>query len=73
MTRPLTDRERQILVRVAAGQSNPQIGRELYLSVDTVATHLKRVSAELGARSRTHAVVLAHLRGQIDLNALEAS
>jgi DNA-binding NarL/FixJ family response regulator len=50
--RALTLRERQIVGYVALGQSNKLIAYELGLSPSTVAVHLQRASAKLGARSR---------------------
>lgn len=52
----LSDREVQVLERVARGLTNEQIGRELYLSPFTVKQHVKRLSVKLGANSRTNAV-----------------
>lgn len=59
----LTDREIQILVRVARGENNDQISQGLYLSVNTVKSHLRRLERKLGATNRTHAVHIAHQRG----------
>ena len=59
----LTEREYECLELVAVGHTNAEIGRRIYLSEDTVKTHLRRLFAKLGARDRAHAVHLAHLRG----------
>lgn len=53
-------REMQILYLVALGYTNGAIGGVLYLSADTVKTHLRRLFVKLGARDRAHAVNLAH-------------
>jgi DNA-binding NarL/FixJ family response regulator len=52
----LTPREREILVRVAAGATNGAIARELVLSPDTVKTHVSSILRKLGAASRAEAV-----------------
>ena len=56
----LTARERQILSLVAAGQSNEQIATALFLSANTVKTHVARTLTKLEARDRIHLVILAH-------------
>jgi DNA-binding NarL/FixJ family response regulator len=55
---PLTQREREVLTLVARGTSNSAIGQALYISQDTVKTHLSHVMRKLSARDRTHAAVL---------------
>jgi DNA-binding NarL/FixJ family response regulator len=55
----LSDREKQVLSLVAAGQSNPSIARELFLSEATVKTHLLHTFSKLGVNDRTRAVTLA--------------
>jgi DNA-binding NarL/FixJ family response regulator len=54
----LTERERQVLGGMASGKSNGEIGRELYLSEDTVKTHARRLFRKLGAADRAQAVAL---------------
>jgi DNA-binding CsgD family transcriptional regulator len=49
----LTQTERKIAYLVADGQSNPDIAAELFLSRNTVQTHVSRILTKLGARSRT--------------------
>lgn len=51
-----TQRERQCLTLVARGYTNGQIGRHLYLSEDTVKSHLRRAYQKLGVTSRILAV-----------------
>jgi DNA-binding NarL/FixJ family response regulator len=63
---PLTPRERAVLALVAAGQTNRQIGSELFISEKTVSVHLSRVMAKLGASSRTEAVSVAYTRGLLE-------
>jgi len=55
----LTRRQRQILQRLADGESASLAARELDLSEETVKTHMKNILARLGARNRTHAVAIA--------------
>jgi DNA-binding NarL/FixJ family response regulator len=54
----LTEREMQVLLGMSQGQSNSEIGRELFLSEDTIKTHARRLFSKLGARDRAHAVAL---------------
>ena len=62
-TRGLTQRERDVLALVVAGRSNREIADELVVEVSTVKTHVSNVLAKLGARSRGHAVSIAHELG----------
>jgi two-component system, NarL family, response regulator len=55
----LTRRQRQILQRLANGESTTVAARELDLSEETIKTHTKNIMARLGARNRTHAVAIA--------------
>jgi DNA-binding CsgD family transcriptional regulator len=59
----LTNREIQVLVGIANGLNNGEIGRSLYLSEDTVKTHNRRLFKKLGARDRAHAVRLGYDAG----------
>jgi DNA-binding NarL/FixJ family response regulator len=61
----LTDREREVLVHVAAGRSNDEIAAALVVSTETVKTHLKRMYAKLGVRDRAQAVVMAYESGAV--------
>ncbi|BAL87334.1 hypothetical protein AMIS_21140 [Actinoplanes missouriensis 431] len=60
---PLTAREVQVLRLVAAGSTNIEIGRHLYIGSETVRTHVKRIMRKLGARDRAHAVANAFRAG----------
>ena len=55
----LTERERQILKHVAAGESNKTIARHLGISHDTVKLHVSHFLAKLKLRSRVEAAVFA--------------
>ncbi|KAB8190043.1 DNA-binding response regulator [Nonomuraea phyllanthi] len=59
----LTVREVDVLTRVAAGDSNPQIAAALVLSVRTVTTHLEHIFAKLGCDSRTRLTTKALAEG----------
>jgi DNA-binding NarL/FixJ family response regulator len=52
----LTERVLQLLKGMAAGTSNSEIGRELYLSEDTIKTHARRLFRKLGVNDRAQAV-----------------
>ena len=61
----LTDREREVLARVAAGMSNDEIGAVLFMSPLTAKTHVSRMMAKLGARDRAQLVVIAYETGLV--------
>jgi DNA-binding NarL/FixJ family response regulator len=66
LTRPeLTEREVQVLRGMTEGKSNAEIGRELFVSEDTVKTHARRLYRKLGARDRAHAVASAFRAGLV--------
>ncbi|NUR98386.1 MAG: response regulator transcription factor [Kribbellaceae bacterium] len=58
--RGLTEREREILIAIAHGWTNPEIAARLHLSESTVKTHVGRVLAKIGARDRVQAVIFAY-------------
>ncbi|HUX71185.1 MAG TPA: response regulator transcription factor [Cellulomonadaceae bacterium] len=59
----LTDRERDVLRRVASGASNDEIATELVISPLTVKTHVNRAMMKVGAHDRAQLVVLAYESG----------
>ncbi|MCU1621844.1 MAG: two component transcriptional regulator, LuxR family [Frankiales bacterium] len=61
----LTERELQVLTGMSQGKSNSAIGRELYLSEDTVKTHARRLFRKLGVNDRAQAVALGFRRGLV--------
>ena len=63
----LTEREREVLRHVAAGNRNREIGVTLHISEETVKVHLKHIMEKLGASDRTEAVTIAVRRGFIEI------
>ncbi|MBE1559491.1 response regulator transcription factor [Nonomuraea africana] len=61
----LTPRELDVLRHIAHGQNNAEIAATLYVSKETVKTHVRNVLDKLGARDRTQAAVLAYERGLV--------
>jgi DNA-binding NarL/FixJ family response regulator len=59
----LTEREREVLGHVAAGQSNQDIADRLMISERTVRTHVSNILAKLGLVSRTQAAIWARENG----------
>ncbi|MEV6345456.1 response regulator transcription factor [Actinoplanes sp. NPDC051851] len=59
----LSARELEVIRLVARGRSNQEIADELFLSVETVRTYLRRMFAKLGVHDRTRLAVLAHQAG----------
>jgi DNA-binding CsgD family transcriptional regulator/tetratricopeptide (TPR) repeat protein len=59
----LTDREIEVLRLLAAGQSNKEIGAELFIATKTASVHVSNILAKLGAASRTEAAAIAHAQG----------
>lgn len=62
----LTDRETEILIHVANGESNKRIASNLEISEGTVKTHIATILGKLDATSRTEAVAIARRRGLIE-------
>jgi DNA-binding NarL/FixJ family response regulator len=62
----LTEREADVLRALAQGLSNGEIARSMYVTTETVKSHVRGVLAKLGARDRTQAVVWAYRSGFLD-------
>lgn len=56
----LTEREREVLLEVANGANNTEIGQRLYMAEGTVKTHIGRLLSKLQARDRVGLVLVAH-------------
>ena len=61
----LTERELEVLRGMSQGKSNSQIGRDLFLSEDTVKTHARRLFRKLGVNDRAEAVARGFRRGLV--------
>ena len=61
----LTDREREVMVLVARGLSNQEIGQRLVMSPATAKTHVSRAMLKLNARDRAQLVVFAYQTGLV--------
>ncbi|MFF3956412.1 response regulator [Streptomyces sp. NPDC001890] len=59
----LTERERQVLAGLGAGQSNAEIASSLHLVEGTVKAHVSAVLSKLGARNRVEAAIVAYEAG----------
>jgi DNA-binding CsgD family transcriptional regulator/tetratricopeptide (TPR) repeat protein len=65
-TSGLTTRELDVLRLIAAGQTNPEIGKTLYMSPKTASVHVSRILSKLDVKTRTEAAGVAHRLGLLD-------
>jgi DNA-binding NarL/FixJ family response regulator len=70
---PLSDRERAVLEAVARGLSNREIGRQLWISEQTVKFHLRNLYRKLGISSRTEAARYAYRTGLLAALTIESA
>lgn len=63
---PLSGRDLEFIRLIADGKSNPEISRAVFLGVNTIKTHLKRIFTVLGVNSRAQAVYVSMKLGLID-------
>lgn len=61
----LTVREREVMTLVASGLQSGDLAKRLFLSPETVKSHVQNAMGKLGARTRAHAVAIALLSGEI--------
>jgi DNA-binding NarL/FixJ family response regulator len=67
----VTPREREVLIAVAAGMSNPEIAAHLNIGEATVKTHVARLLDKLGQRDRVQLVVYAYENGVVTRRSLQ--
>jgi DNA-binding NarL/FixJ family response regulator len=63
---PLTPREEEVLIAVARGLTNAEIGDLLHISLSTVKSHLAALMAKLGVRNRVEIALWAYESGRLD-------
>jgi DNA-binding NarL/FixJ family response regulator len=68
----LTERELEVLVRVAAGRSNLELAADLHMSRATAKTHVSRLLSKLHARDRAQLVVIAYEAGVVTPQATDS-
>ena len=69
---PLSEREREVLRWLAAGASNREIGRQLYIAESTVKRHVYNIFGKLNVRNRTQAALRAREQFQrLEMGRLE--
>lgn len=61
----LTAREEEVIVSLARGNSNSEIGAELHISLSTVKSHVNASLNKLGARNRVELAIWAHRTGRV--------
>ena len=62
---PLTEREREVMTLVASGLQSGDMAERLFLSPETVKSHVHNAMGKLGAHTRAHAVAIALITGEI--------
>lgn len=67
----LTKREREILAMIASGLQGGDMAERLFLSPETIKSHVQNAMGKLGAHTRAHAVAIALLTGQISWDAAD--
>lgn len=59
----LTEREREVLLLIAEGRANKEIGEELHISIKTVKTHVSNLLMKCEVEDRTQLAIYAHRKG----------
>jgi DNA-binding CsgD family transcriptional regulator len=62
----LTERERELMTLVASGCRSGEIAERLFLSPETVKSHVSNAMGKLGAHTRAHAVAIGLVTGAIE-------
>jgi DNA-binding NarL/FixJ family response regulator len=70
LRQPLSQREHQVLQLIADGLENQAIANVLFVSVETVRTHVKSILRKLASRDRTHAVAVAFRSGVLTVDGM---
>jgi DNA-binding CsgD family transcriptional regulator len=68
--RPLSAREKEVLSLLSQGLTGVEIAERLYLSPETVRTHVRNAMTKLNASTRAHAIALAIKGGEISLESV---
>ncbi len=66
----LTEREREVLTLIASGLQTADMAERLFLSSETVKSHVRNAMAKLGSHTRAHAVAIGLVTGQISSEAI---
>lgn len=66
--RSLSAREKEVLTLLSQGLTGVEIAERLYLSPETVRTHVRNAMTKLNASTRAHAIALAIKDGEISLD-----
>lgn len=64
----LTEREQEVLLLIAEGKSNKEIGEELHISIKTVKTHVSNLLMKCELEDRTQLAIYAHRKGWVKPN-----
>jgi DNA-binding CsgD family transcriptional regulator len=70
---PLSKREREVVIMVGQDMSNKDIAAKLWISDETVKSHMRHILQKSGARTRTGAVVSALRTGEVSMSDLSPS
>lgn len=68
---PITNREKEILVHLAKGQTNKEISQDLSLSPSTVRNHISSIFAKLKISNRSQATAIAIYSGLLNIGTSE--
>ncbi|WP_018753088.1 response regulator [Paenibacillus sanguinis] len=62
----MTEREKEVLLLIAEGKSNKEIGEELHISIKTVKTHVSNLLMKCELEDRTQLAIFAHRQGWVN-------